>query len=404
MDNEKKILFFCGSGHFYVHFYMVMFPSLALWIRSDLHMSLPDTLNLGFWMYLLFGVVGLPMGALADRWSGRNLMVIMLTGSGLSALACAMSSSPTGLMLGLAAVGLFASMYHPVGLGMISKCCKNRGRALGLNGVFGNLGMALAPFLAGAVAYLSSWRASYALSGLIALLIGAAMLRVRIDERPLSRDEPEGKRASAAANGLYFALIMCCVLISGFYYRGTIVSLPAYFEENVRVLEGLFRFGSDIRLSGSQSLGAVLLVSGVYLVGVFGQLAGGYAADRIDLRAAYLLFHAMSLPFMAFMAMSAEWPLLGVSVVYLFFSLGMQPIENSLVARLTPNRLRSFAYGFKFILVFGVGSFSVKLVKWIMTHHPTAAVYWAQSGMVALLVALIVLVYALSRGHSFRNT
>ena len=56
------------------------------------------------------------------------------------------------------------------------------------------------------------------------------------------------------------------------------------------------------------------------------------------------------------------------------------------------------------ILVFGVGSFSVKLVKWIMTHHPTATVYWVQSGMVALLVALIVLVYALSRGHSFRNT
>ena len=67
MDNNRKILYLCGITHFYSHFYMLMFPSLALWIWRDFHMSLSQTLSLGFAMYMLFGVVALPMGGLADR-------------------------------------------------------------------------------------------------------------------------------------------------------------------------------------------------------------------------------------------------------------------------------------------------------------------------------------------------
>ena len=405
MTNERKILFLCGTGHFYSHFYMLMFPSLALWIHKDFGMSLPDTLNLGFGMYLLLGLAALPMGALGDRTSAHKMLVLMHIGAGLSALVCAASSGPGMLMVGLAAIGFFASIYHPVGIGLISKCCRNRGRALGNNGVFGNLGVGAAPFLAGATAYLVGWRFSFGFFGVLMFLVGVAMMRARIDERPLDpEDAGNNGQASGASNVVFFVLMLCCMMLLGFVYRGTIVSLPAYFQDNIRVFQALFNLQPGVQVSGSQSFGATLLVSGVYLFGIFGQMTGGRLADKVDLRMAYLAFHTISLPFMFLMAKLTGLPLFAASMVYLFFALGMQPIENSLVARLTPNRLRSLAYGLKFVLVLGIGSFSVKLVKWIMTHQDPAMVYMVQSGMILGAIALIVLIYVLSRRQSFRNT
>ena len=158
-----------------------------------------------------------------------------------------------------------------------------------------------------------------------------------------------------------------------------------------------------VQLTSKHSFGATLLVSGVYLFGVLGQLTGGRVADRLDLRMAYLAFHIVSLPFMVLMSTQTGPVLFGAAMVYVFFSLGMQPIENSLVARLTPNRLRNLAYGLKFVLVLGMGSFSVQLVKWVMTHYSSAHVYTMQVGMIATAILLITLLYALSRKESFRN-
>ena len=127
-------------------------------------------------------------------------------------------------------------------------------------------------------------------------------------------------------------------------------------------------------------------------------------ADRFDLRLAYLGFHVCALPFMILLGFLTEAPLFIVGMGYLFFSLGMQPIENSLVARMTPNHLRSLAYGLKFILVLGMGAFAVKIVRWVMTHHEPQWVYFIQSGLIVTVLILVSFLYWLSRGEGFRNS
>ena len=52
----------------------------------------------------------------------------------------------------------------------------------------------------------------------------------------------------------------------------------------------------------------------------------------------------------------------------------MQPLENTLVARLTPPELHSSAYGLKFVLTFGVGALSVKMVDLIQVDFGFSAV------------------------------
>jgi FSR family fosmidomycin resistance protein-like MFS transporter len=74
-----------------------------------------------------------------------------------------------------------------------------------------------------------------------------------------------------------------------------------------------------------------------------------------------------------------------VATVYFFFLLGMQPIENTLVAKFTPKRFHHSAYGTKFVLTFGVGALAVKLVGAIETYSKIENVFLA-IGIIGILL------------------
>ena len=151
-------------------------------------------------------------------------------------------------------------------------------------------------------------------------------------------------------------------------------------------------------------MAATLLTSVIYLIGIIGQIFGGKVADRYDLRWMYLAFHACSLPFIILMALIDQELLVVSAGLYILFSLGMQPIENSLVAKYTPSRWRSTGYGIKFILTFGIGAFAVYLVGWIKEIWDLATVYLVGSGLVVLLLCTIALLIWVSRGTTCRNS
>ncbi|MCK5197897.1 MAG: hypothetical protein KAR21_06080, partial [Spirochaetales bacterium] len=90
---------------------------------------------------------------------------------------------------------------------------------------------------------------------------------------------------------------------------------------------------------------------------------GGKIADKWELRSAYLFFWLMALPFLLLARFSSGLWILPFTGLFIFFAMGMQPIENSIYAILTPARWRSVGYGIKFTLTFGIGSLSVFIVK-----------------------------------------
>ena len=398
--NERHVLLLCGVTHFFAHFFMLLFPSLSLWIHEDLGLSMAATLNLGFLMYLLFGFMAVPMGYLGDRWSNRRMLVAMMLGIGAGCALCAAAPGPRALAAGLAVIGFFAAVYHPVGMAMISHCCANRGRALGINGVWGNLGIGLAPIMAGIAGYVAGWRWTFAVYGAATALLGLLLLRIRVDETRLDRTGMAGHAREGQGMTFYFILMLVCMTLLGLCYRGTVVSIPAHFEARMEMLTGLFIVEGRV---GNRKLGTALLVSAMYLFGAVGQVAGGRLADRWDLRKGYLLFHACSIPCMLGIAAFAEAPLLAASLGYVFFSLGMQPIENSLVARLTPPHLRSLGYGLKFILVLGFSAFAVKGVKWLMEDGRGATVDLVQAGLITAVVLIIAVIAIHSRRQTWMN-
>jgi MFS family permease len=137
---------------------------------------------------------------------------------------------------------------------------------------------------------------------------------------------------------------------------------------------------------------------------MFGQIMGGKLADRMDLRRAYLLVHGASLPFILLMAFTSEYWLALCAALYAFFGLGMQPVENSLIASLTPSRWRSTSYAVKFILNFGVGSSVIYAIGPVKSAFSLETVYVFLAGATLLLVVNVVVLLVASRKiPSLRN-
>jgi FSR family fosmidomycin resistance protein-like MFS transporter len=80
----------------------------------------------------------------------------------------------------------------------------------------------------------------------------------------------------------------------------------------------------------------------------------------------------------------------------------MQPIENTLVAKFTPKKFHHSAYGSKFVLTFGVGALSVKMIKAIETTVNIEAVFYALGLTSVVLVSVIVmLIYRTRRDEKY---
>jgi MFS family permease len=396
-SHERRILVVTCFGHFMSHFNMLAFPALVLPLAGRLNMEMTSVLSLSFWMYLLFGITALPWGIAADRWGAKPFLLLFYGGAGLSSLAVALwIDSHAGLSLALAVLGLFSGIYHPIGLGLISREIKRVSLGMGYNGIFGNLGLATAPLITGMMNWLWGPRAAYLfLAGLN--LLGLLLMFVL----PLSEAKKERNIGSGEGNGLVgaFLILLVAMMLGGVTYRGSSVIMPAYFElKNL----GIFQWVSSITGAGlSKNIVAATVTSFIFFIGMLGQYTGGRMGEKYDPRLCYLAFHTATIPAAFLMAVAIDLPLMVLAMVYFFFLLGMQPIENTLVARLAPQRFHHSAYGAKFVLTFGVGALSVKMIKVIETAFNIDTVFVAL-GMVSLaIVGVIGLLIVRTRNVQF---
>jgi len=232
------------------------------------------------------------------------------------------------------------------------------------------------------------WRATFAATGGVLIVATAIFARIRIVEPPISPGSaPSAQDAGSVSRAALAAFAILCVTgtLGGFAYRANTTAQPALFAEAVSFMG----YGAAASLA--------------MCVGIAGQYLGGIVADARELRASYLFFHVASLPMLLLVSRLDELPLVTASSLYVFFALGMQPIENSIFATLTPERWRSTAYGMKFVLTFGVGSISVWMVRFVAGTHGWGAVYVCLAGVVTLLIALIGLLIWTTRRQPLHN-
>lgn len=404
--HERDVLTVTAAAHFLVHCTLLVFPALASALGREFGLPFDRTVALGFPMFLLFGLGALPAGLLTDALGRPRIMLLVcLGGMGLSLLAAATADGPEALRWSLASLGLFASIYHPAGMAWLSRDMSRRGWALGVNGVFGSLGEIAAPVTAGLLAALLGWRGVYVVLAVPALAAVVLAWRGGAGARPpLMPAAAAGPAPSRPRVAWSFAALAGAMMLGGIVYRGQTVVLPTWFELRFAALADRVAGLGLVSPDDAGMVTATALTSLVYLAGAAGQLVGGRLADRHDLRRIYLLFHLATIPCLLLMGSLGGAGLLAAALVYSFFAFGMQPPENSLVASLTPPRLRSTGYGLKFILTFGVGALAVRLVgAWSTDDGGLGVVFPRLAAVAGLLVGMVLVLMFVSRKMRLRN-
>ena len=220
-SSARLALVFANAGHVTTHLLMLLYPTVVLALQKRFALSYGELMLLALPGTVLYGAGALPAGILGDRWSAEGMMVLFYAGSGLAAIATGLAGGPLGIGIGLALIGLFGSIYHPVGIAWLVRNAENRGRILGWNGIFGSIGVGIAPATAGALTQWIDWRAAFIVPGAVALAIGAALavlvrrgavVAARTDLRP--QPEPERGEAMRA----FFALSVT-MLAAGIVYQ-----------------------------------------------------------------------------------------------------------------------------------------------------------------------------------------
>jgi FSR family fosmidomycin resistance protein-like MFS transporter len=283
-------------------------------------------------------------------------MVVLFLGMGVSSVICGIADTPALLWLGLTGIGLFASIYHPVGIAWLVGNAVKQGKALGINGIFGSVGVASAGLVAGGLTDLFGWRAAFMLPGLVTVALGLALMACLrlgvISNAPAVRRsaEPEARGGDMLRGFLILTVGMIC---GGLIWQSTQTALPKFFEERIAGIAGEGVFG----------IGALVAI--VYGVSGFMQVVGGHLADRYPLKPVYILLYAVQIPLLALAASAAGLPLILVATLMATFGGASLPAENMLLSRFSPQKHRSLAFGVKYVISFGLAPLALVLVSFI---------------------------------------
>jgi MFS family permease len=326
---------------------------------------------------VLFGVAALPAGWLGDRWSQIGMMAIFFLGIGVGAIVVGLAVGPERLFIGLTLIGLFGSIYHPVGIAWVVAWANKQGMTLGINGVFGNTGSAIAPVFVGLMIDYVTWRAAFIIPGVLSIFVGTGLLLVWRAGwiRDVTKDRTPTVAPDSSAFFRVFIVLTITMACSGIVYTGLTNTMPKLMEMGL-----------------SAALAASYTEIGVF-VGIISGLAslssifGGWMADRYSARSIYIIFWTLQIPILFTIVSLSDVPLLVAVLLVLSFMLAFAAAENMLVAQYTPFRWRAVAYGAKFVLALGVGGLTVHLAGWLFDSNGDFGVLFALFGGAAILAA-----------------
>ena len=333
--------------HMFAAFYFV----IVLSIEQEWHFTYDELISLWTLGALLIGLGALPAGWLSDRWSRSSMMVIMFIGMGLSSILCGLSNEQFSLFIGLSFLGLSCSIYHPVGIAWVVNSSEKKGRALGINGIFGGVGIGSGAFIAGLLIKYFDWKFAFIIPGIISLIIGI-ILFFFISNNLISFQNSKTKDLEENNSSHNLIIIACILLFSmfglGLTFQIMQTSLPKVF---------------DIRIANLSTFAIGSIIGIIYGISGLMTLVGGFLADKFSLKKIYVIGIAAQVPCFYFIANFSGIPLIFVCLMAAMFNSSILPTENILLAKFTPEKHHGLIYGVKFIVAFGSAPLAVLLVS-----------------------------------------
>ncbi|KAA0076912.1 MFS transporter [Tardiphaga sp. P9-11] len=380
MNVPSRVITLVNVAHFIDHYAMLIFAAAVIVMGPTMNMTYTELLPYATPGFMAFGAGSLVTGWLGDRWSRRHMMVIFFYGIGLSMMAVGFVQTPLQLGAALFSVGLFASIYHPVGTAMIVSYADKLGSAMGINGVFGNFGVASSALITGVLGQFLGWRWAFIVPGLVTIAAGVVFMRevAHEDRSGFKQAAAQARVAKSDMWRVILALLVTVVAISTVFNAIT-VALPKLFAERL----------SD--MTDSPALLGVIAAC-VYVFGAATQYNIGKLIDKHSLKAVSVPLSLVLAPFLYFAASQSNVSLIVVAIGIIIGLFGQITVNEAIVGKYTSEEWRSRAYAVRYFVGFTAAGASVGLVAWLYEQGGFIMMLHAFAALSALvIVAALIL-------------
>ena len=390
---DKRHFLLLNVGHFLDHFFLLIFATAAvLSLTNEWQLSYAQLIPYSTAGFIAFGLFSLPSGWLADKWSREGMMFVFFIGIGLSSIGTSTAQSPIEIAFWLFLIGIFASIYHPVGLALIAKGGKKMGMEIAINGVWGNMGVGFAAFITGLMIDQTGWRSAFWLPGVLSILIGVVYFfnqkeNILVSFKPFKKEsikteENSAKMHSNEVRDIIFKVslvIFFTTAVSSVIFQGTTFALPKVFEE---------------RLSGIASSASFLgfLALFVFAVASFAQLVVGKMLDKIGPKKVFLIVASIQLIFFLLFAGKFNWIALFVALMFMLGAFGQIPINDYMIGKMAKSEFRARVYAVRYVISFAVWAVVVPLISFVHLNYGFDYLFYILAiCALSIIVAVIML-------------
>ena len=352
MNSPRAVIGFVNAAHFIDHYAMLVFAAAVIVLAPVYGLTYSEMLPYATPGFIAFGAGSVVTGWLGDRWSRRHMMVIFFFGIGAALIGVGMTQTPWQIGVALLAVGLFASIYHPVGTAMLVSYADKLGREIGINGLWGNLGVASSALVTGLICQFLGWRYAFALPGLASIAAGFAFMHAVHHEVRSGAKNAGAARVSRPAMRRVIISLVVTIIASSTTFNAMTVALPKLFSERL----------TD--LTTSPALIGVIAAC-TYLFGALAQFTIGQLLDRHSLKSVFLPLSVVLAP-MLLLAAQFQGALLVVASIGIVIGIfGQVTINDAMVGKYTSDEWRARAFAARYFLGFTAAGASVPLVAWL---------------------------------------
>ena len=405
MNKDRLYFLLLNIGHFLDHLFMLVFATVAaLALYREWGVTYAELLAYATPGFFAFGLFSLPAGWLADKWSRDGMMAVFFIGIGTASVVTSFASTPLQIGIGLFVMGVFAAIYHPVGLAIVTMKWKNTGMRIAMNGVWGNLGVASAALITGYTIDHGGWRLAFVLPGIFSILIGLIYMILRW-ETIRTENTATSEKAEASGNSMsasYRALLVrvstivfITTAVSSIIFQSTTFALPKMLDER---LQGLAIRLSDwlnaVLVSETNDVATVVggLAFFVFAVASMAQLIVGSLLDRYGPRKVFMVVAAMQLVFFAIMPGLTDLTAFLVALSFMLGAFGQIPINDFMIGKMASGAARARIYGIRYVVAFTVLAATLPLIAFVYANWGFDTLFLILAGAAAvILIAVSIL-------------
>ena len=350
MSHASPTSILLNIGHAMDHWILVVFAYTWGVIAGYWGTEWTELTPFNYGALFMFGAGSIVSGRLGDLWGRWVMMVIFFIGMGVSALVIALCSNKWEIGAALTLMGAFASIYHPVGIPMLVQKAKNPGFTIWLNGLAGNMGIAIAAGISVYVAQRWGWQAAFILPGLICLVCAVAfvLLVPREQEAPSKRkakmlDLPRSVMARV------FGIMTFTAVTGSIIFNFTTNGNGELLRDRVQGV-----------VQDPALLAGMLFV--IFSLASLAQLIVGKLIDKYPLKNIYVPMLLAQVPLFLIASQVQDWALFFTAICFMLLVFGAIPFTDAMIVKYIDDRMRSRVTGARLAIGFTVSSFVVALI------------------------------------------